>query len=256
MTSRTLLPVWDVYKQGLNLDVKEPLENFDWMGEDSDKNEYLGAKAALDSTPGSREYLKDYPEARRGISSFHDSFGFKLLCKFGSHHSGASVVCLARMYQRLLNDWDGFVLAQKTRMARAAYLAKQLEMSDLWRYSNTRTMLSADKVNPILLNEYREKYKVSYDDSTMIQMLDALIDEKAADRLEEQNKVAREVLEGRIQVLDHHYEHPSRWNDSPSGSALFGSPRNITEEMFVEMEKKYPNYRAHIAAVIKASSKN
>jgi hypothetical protein len=251
MTARTLLPVWNVYKQGLNLDAKEPLENFDWMDSSSDKIDYLAAKAAIDATPGSREYLKDYPEPRRGIASFHDSFGYSLLSKFGTHHSGASVVCLARMYQLLLNDWDGFVLAQKTRVARDVYLAKQLEMSDLWRYSNTRTMLSADKITHTLLNEYREKYKVSYDDATMIQMLDALIDEKTTDRLEEQKNVAREVLEGRISVLEHHYEHPSRWNDSPSGSALFGSPRSITEEMFVEMEKKYPNYRAHITAVIK-----
>jgi hypothetical protein len=251
MSTRTLLPVWNVYKQGLNLDVKEPLENFDWMGEDSDKNEYLAAKAALDSTPGSREYLKDYPPPKRGTSSFADSFGGSLLSKFGSHHSGASVVCLARMYQLLLNDWDGFVLGQKTRAARDNYLEKQLEMSDLWRYSNTRMMLSTVRVNPMLLNEYREKYKISYDDDTMIQMLDALINEKDIDRLEEQNTVSREIFEGRIQVLEHHYEYPARWNDSPSGSVLFGSPRNITEEMFVQMEKKYPNYRAHIAALIK-----
>ena len=105
----------------------------------------------------------------------------------------------------------------------------------------------------MLLNEYREKYKVSYDDETMIQMLDALIDEKDVDRQEEQNTVSREIFEGRIQVLEHHYEYPSRWNDSPSGSVLFGSPRNITEEMIVQMEKKYPNYRAHIAALIKGN---
>lgn len=90
----------------------------------------------------------------------------------------------------------------------------------------------------------------------MIQMLDALLEEKAADRLEEGQRVAREIFDGRISLLEHHYEYPFRWNDEPSGSALFGSPRNITEEMFIEMEKKYPNYRAHIAAIINASNKN
>ena len=65
--------------------------------------------------------------------------------------------------------------------------------------------------------------------------------------------MAKDIFDGRIEVLEHHYEYPSRWNDSRSGSALFGSPRSITEEMFVEMEKKYPNYRAHIAAVIKGN---
>ena len=253
MSTRTLLPVWNVYKQGLNLDAKEPLENFDWMGDRSDKYDYITAKEALDAIPGSREYLKYYPPSKRGTFSFSDTFGGNLLSKFGSHLSGASVVWIARMYQLILNDWDGFVLAQKTRVARDAYLEKQLVMSDLWRYSNTRAMLSADKMSPSLLDEYREKYNISYDNTTMIQMLDALLEEKATDRLEEQQRVAREVFDGRISVLEHHYENPSRWNDGPSGSALFGSPRSITEEMFVEMEKKYPNYRAHIAAVIKGN---
>lgn len=253
MSTRTLLPVWNVYKQGLNLEAKEPLENFDWMGTKSDKNNYMLAKEALDAIPGSREYLKDYPQPKKGTYSFHDPFGNMLLAQFGSHHSGASVVWMARMYQNLLNDWDGFVLAQKTRLARDAYLEKQLAMPDLWRYSNTRAMLPADKLNPSLLNEYREQYKVSYDDATIIQMLDALLEEKAADRLEEEKRMAKDIFDGRIEVLEHHYEYPSRWNDSRSGSALFGSPRSITEEMFIEMEKKYPNYRAHIAAVIKGN---
>jgi len=251
MTTRTLLPVWNIYKQELDLEAKEPVESFDWMGETSEKNNYISAKAAIDSTPGAREYIRDYPMPVRGTYSFGDPFGRSLLCKFGDHHSGVSMVFLARMYQHLLKDWDGFVLAQKTRVARDAYLAKQLEMSDLWRYSNTRTALSSDRIHPSLLNDYREKYKISYDDATMIEMFDALINEKATERLEEHKHAAREIFEQRISVLEHHYEYPSRWNDGPSGSALFGSPKNITEDMFIEMEKKYPNYRAHIAAVMK-----
>lgn len=251
MSNRTLLPPWSEYKMSLNIDAKEPFETFDWMDNQSDASDLKIVKDVLDATPGAREYLRDYPEPVRNKSSFSDPFGLKLLSTFDIHKTGVSVILLARMYQNAMNNWEEFVLAQKTSYAKIDYEKSQLAMEDLWKYGNTRTMVSPHQVNPTLLNEYRIKYNIKYDNDTMIRIFDKILKEQAAERLEKQRERDNDIFKEQIHVLEQHYEHPSRWKDSPYGSLLLGSPKNITPDMFLEMENKYPNYRAHIARVIK-----
>lgn len=236
---RTLLPVFSKYSTNLNLDAKEPVEDFSFLDE---RYDYETFRAGLDGIPGSREYLK----TKSG--SFFDPMGKQIMCAAGRHHSGASSAGLAWSYKHLLNDWDGWVKAVKLRQAKDVYTKAQLERPSTWGIMNAATY---DK-RMEAVQKLRAQFSLTYSDEEIVQMVTELVDE-----LNETSRVnilrdEKERFQTKLEILDHHYQYPHRWDDHGAGklrSSLFGSIYEITEEMFVAMEKKHPLYRSHISNI-------
>ena len=243
--TRTLLPVFSKYSLGLNLDAKEPVENFSFLN-DSERYDYETFRTALDSIPGSREYLKVY-EVPEGGHSFFDSMGTKIMCAAGGHHSGASASELGWCYKQLLNDWDGWVKEVKLRQAKDIYKNTQLERPSTWKFANSVT----EEGRKMGIQYLRDEFSLPYSDEEIALMLHELISEFNEDRRLAIIQEEEDLFNDRIKILEHHYKYPERWNDSSElSSSLFGSIHGITEPMFVAMEKKHPFYRAHIRDIL------
>jgi hypothetical protein len=226
---RTLLPVFKAPPA-----TKEPLEDFSWIKHD--KEDYELAKLALDTTPGSRDYLKNYT-FNKYVSSmpFSDPVGFSLLSNFGDHHSGSSVTILAWSYKAALNNWDSFVYKTKEAYALNDYNRTQLTEADLLTYRTPDALRAA--------------FNLTYNNVEITQMVDDLKDEIQKNKEAKKIREKKEYLDARIDILIHHYEHPNRWFDSVNGSSLFGSPENITHEMLEHMTQLYPDYLSHVIKV-------
>ena len=246
MTTRTLLFPWSEYKHEYNIYKKESPETFDWISDSGIRYDYETAKAALDTMPGSREYLRSYTCDKSG-EYFNDPIGLPLLGNFGSHHSGASVTLLAWNYKHLLNNWDTFVLNTKTDLARRIYDQTQITEDELCRYKDIPRDASSQIFS--YLEDLQKHYTIPYGIVTIKEILDALIEERSKERLERIAKEKEDLFKGRIGVLKHHYMFPMRWKDYSGGSSLFGSPFSVTEEMIRAMEAIYPDYRQHIIRI-------
>ena len=124
----TLLPRWSVYSAGLPLDIKEPVETFDWMPE-MEKRWYVDVKQALDAVPSAREWL-----VTEKIGRYQDAIFITIFnrMKLKDLHSGGSVICLFRSYANSLKNWDFWVKATKTRFARESYDRKQLPFHEVF----------------------------------------------------------------------------------------------------------------------------
>jgi hypothetical protein len=237
---RTLLPVFAKYCVALNLDAKEPMENFSFMGE---PNEYETFRECLDNIPGSRHYLKTYKLSDN--RPFRDDMGYAILCGAGSHHSGASSTSLALQYKFLLNDWDSWVKAMKVSAAKDAYKEAQLELKDTWSFTRAETFDMTTKA----IQTLRTNFSLNLSDQEITERMLELIAEFHENSRLNQLAYDQKHFEGRLALLEHHYKYPARWDDNGVGSlvsSLFGSIHSITEEMIVEMEKRIPYYRSHI----------
>jgi hypothetical protein len=255
---RTLLPIWEVYKTTCPINVKELPENFDWIANEEIRTDFIKARDALDRIPGSRIFLKNYTYSE-GSMPFFDRISSDIIASFGDHHSGSSAISLGWTYKFLLNNWDAFVENSKEGYARKDYDAIQILENDTWPYFNAKTRYSLlsnpyepDSQNSLKgevdyeIEQLRQKFSIPYDNDKMSAMLDELIDEISRERAIKSQKKIEDKFKAEIRILKHHYKFPDRWNDTPSGSSLFGSPRDITYEMICEMEKEYPDYREHI----------
>lgn len=249
--SRTLLPPWSIYAENVGVYAKEKPETFEWIP--YDRRDYEAARDALDSTPGAREWLKNYEKPADGFS-FSDPFGHALLCKFGDWHSGASVTMIAHQYKHLLNDWDGFVLAVKTNHARKNYDKKQMtiaEITDFIRTCETYEEEAHDAVFTRLCTTYT--IDQSQGRTAIIGALHTILahqqaEAETAEYLREQRRFNED-----IDTLEFIYAHPQRWNDHGREllrCSLFGPITWITDEMFAEMEARHPGYTAHIDSII------
>ena len=235
--ARTLLPTWAIYRQTLALDAKEPKETFAWIPDASDRELYEEAKKGLDMIPDSRAWITTITGNPYENPELFQGMGYTILSSLGSRHSGSSATHLMWRYQYLLKNWDAFVQEMKTQYAHDAYRRRQLTHDDV------------DCMRTMPLAEFRARYAITCDDAVMHAMIKELAYERAQDRIQRQAEHDRQHFEGRIGVLKHHYDYPSRWKDSKAGSALFGLPSQITEKMFEAMEVTHPDYRAHIAKV-------
>jgi len=221
------IPPWKVFKQSLGLDVKEPAETFDWLTDPDTRKDYNAFRDGLNTIPGSREWLKDYT-CPDGESPFVNPMGHRIMPVVGSWHSGSSCVQMGWRYKNLLNDWDAFVLRNKTAVGKALYKSKQMPMGEVL----TRHLKDpSDK------------------------MLAEIYEEYCADNLAKIEADEKERFEDCIVALEHHLKFPSRWFDNATGSSLIGNPRYITEETFKVMEVAHPGYRAHIQRVINLQDK-
>lgn len=245
MSTRTLLPIWKIYKKTIPL-TPEPFENFEFINNKSDRADYIIAREALYKIPGSHEYLKNYTFDENTKFHFADPTGSHILANLGPHHSGATATRLALNYSYLLNHWDNFVQDLKTAQLKAVYDATQLSENALHQYGSTYNQpLKAYEIAEAI----KYKYGLVYTVDTVIIMLDALIQEYKDDYNAKVSASLKELFDMKVGILKHHYEYPQRWNDSMHGSSLFGSPMLITEEMICAVEQKYPDYRAHIKII-------
>ena len=228
---RQLLPPFSVYSASAS--VKESKEDFSWH---EHRAAFENVRQALDMVKGSREWLKDF------TGSFYDEEAAELISHMDiSYHSGASLCTLMRMYQFVLRDWDGWVLAQKTRTLRNQYKAKQVswdEVKQLVRFGKE-------------LATFKAKYNVEMEDNDLLSQL-CLVDKEYKIAYDADcQRYEDERNKERLDVLEHHYQHPARWFDSANGSALAGHPSNIEAKHLAEMEKRYPGYQEHLMVIIK-----
>lgn len=266
-TKRVLLPVFDKYVKAFNVDKKEAPEDFSFLSTESTRVDYEMFRKALDKIPGSREYLKNYvcPENER---TFCDSIGNQLMMNAGDHHSGSSVRGLAWTYKQILNDWDGWVLNTKMFLAKKMYAAKQLTREDTWGYDhavckkNSLSKIYKDDANMLqeldnaisnAVQLLREKFYLIQTDEEICELMDSLIDEFTMNSRNDVIEREMNEFDAKIELLEHHYKYPTRWDDYGSGmlkSALFGSIYGITESMYAEMERRHPGYRKTIQALM------
>ena len=244
---RTLLPTWNEYKHQDSY-LTEPLESFYWMTDDDERYNYEMARKGLNTIPGSREWLKNYI-ATEGTPSFYEGMGSDIMSSFGPHHSGASCTGLGWMYKHALNNWDTFVQDVKRRQERRIYDNTQLTRNDIAQYKDNR---DNEFTMNVAMNALRKRFNITPDDTMMKKMLEALIAEHRLEDIEEDRRLNKEYYESQISILKHHYKFPHRWNDTPQGSSLFGSLKDIRPNMMAAMEEIHPGYTEHIEA-IKAS---
>ena len=253
--SRTLLPLFNVFKTLVDIYKKEEPETFEWLPTDI-RRDYDLAKNALDNIPGSREWLKAHTYEEDDGLPFCTPMGEQIMTAFGPHHSGSTATRLGWNYKALLNDWDSFVVKSKESLAREEYDKQQLTSTDIQsflrlNYKGTPiSSLLVDTRDNLVKKEVerlRAFFNIHHDYETTYTMLVELGEEKSKDAVAQEEQARRKHFETRISILKHHYMHPSRWNDTDYGSSLFGSINNITEEMIIEMEQFHPNYRSHLA---------
>lgn len=263
-SSQIYIGGWARFRHECAVTKKEPVEDFSWMARQestfnglswtiSNPSEYEDCREALNRVEGAREYLKTYVAKEEGEGfNFTDSIGEQI--KLGNHHSGASYFAMLWTYKNLLNDWDGWVLAQKEWRAFQEYKKVQVEphiITGLYhscrqcidgknRGSDLEKDLLAGAAAHGLNGRIHEIYPI----------LSHLFTEhmaRLALEAQEEKKRAHQDLIGGLQFK---YMHPVRWFDTPWGSTISPTtPHYITEEAFVEMEAKYPGYRAHIQRV-------
>jgi hypothetical protein len=173
--SRTLLPVFRVWKSSAGIESIELPETFHWIPANA-RRDYELARMALDTIPGSREYLKSYSSPDK--VPFMDAMGTKLLNEFGDHHSGSSAIGLAYSYKMALNDWDGFVLNTKRRYARAEYIKTQLTSDDIYTYKNIINSGVTEMAIDSEIMNLKKEFSIQHDIAIVRSMLNDLIKEK------------------------------------------------------------------------------
>jgi len=261
MLKRTLLPVWNIYRESIPIYIKEELENFDWMNED-ERKEYTYVKEVLDEIPDSRTFVKNEDK---------ESVMFILIIEaLNQGNNKKSSIDLLTNYKYLLNNWDSFVYRTKETNARADYDNIQLTNSDLSDYMNAvirknllttpwlnteqKKMLNKDIIDKLVA--IKEKFDLPHRIRTVYTMVDALVQEKSKEKMLNNTKTKNTEFNNRIKILEYHYKYPSRWNNAHGCSSLFGHPEQITDEMINYMEQKYPDYRSHIEKIIVMTNRN
>jgi hypothetical protein len=258
-TNRVLLPIYERYVNVFGVEKKETPEDFSFMHNDS--QEYEMFRKALDEIPGSRDYLKNYVYKE---NSFSDPIGSQLMTKAGEHHSGSSVRALAWTYKQILNDWDGWVLTKKIYYSKKLYEKRQLSREDTWEYDravckknshssvyrgHSKNLQELDDAIQVAIENLRTKFSLIYTNAEICQLMDDLINEFEINSRKEMYERDKREFDDKIELLEHHYEHPTRWEDYGKGmlkSSLFGSIYGITEPMYAVMETRHPGYRQHI----------
>ena len=235
---------------------KELLEDFSWMGQAA--AEYEDCREALNRVEGAKEYLKNYVAVEEGTGfNFDDPIGNQI--KLGDHHSGASYYSMLWVYKRLLNDWDGWVLAQKERVAYEEYQKVQVRPDIITHLYYTCTeFLNGNTGGAALESELLAKAAtVGLEGSIqdVYNVVAPLFAEHVA-RMELQSlQRKRRAHVDLIGGLKWKYKHPSRWFDTPWGSTIAPTtPQYITPDAFAEMEQLYPGYKEHIQHVERALS--
>ena len=237
MTTRTLLPTWKNYRVMFPF-TKEPFESFEFIKNESLRKNYILLKNALDSIPGSREYLRNHTT---NVNQFFNDFGPKILSHLELYTTRDSLIGLIRKYKYLLNMWDNFVEDIKSNDLRNEYILKQIHPTHINKYAYVGN-------NPLNAIKEAEKIKNIYnltgDISMIIKGLNDLVEEQHEEYKIQVSEELCKQFEKHLLILGDHYKNPTLWKNS-----TFGSPNMVTEEMIVALEAIYPDYRAHIKAI-------
>ena len=254
--SRTILPPWSVFRKTLGVEQAEPAETFDWMLDESFKNDLQLAKKGIDGIEGARAFLKDYRHPLEDGEM--DPKRFHIGVAFGPHHSGASVSMLMNTYTYLLNNWDEFVLKTKDREQRKAsnYENRQIHYSDqdefLEALKEAKDSDSKEKVVKFadICFNFRQRFGVTYDNDTLAQMISLIKKEESAEGLRQIAEVKERKIAQEVEMLTFLYRCPIRWFSYEGGILPFSV--TVTAEHILRMEKLYPDYAEHYDQVKRA----
>lgn len=250
MQQHVYLDGWAAFQEEHDTGVREAPETFDWIWLDKRmRKSYEAFRGALDQVAGARDWLRAIPVANLNGPIFE-----ALSEEMPSDHSLTSWLSICRGYHAALHDWDKWVLDVKTKEARIMYRRKQISLVKLRHLMQDA---GGTPVKPLeeLLAEYMfisegNEFEPS-SHAELISRLEPLAKELAEMRAQQEQLDAKILFDSWIERLEFHLENPIRWFDSPRGSNLIGLAQEvIREEHFVEMERRWPGYRAHIDRVI------
>lgn len=236
---------WTVYSQAMGLHKKEVPEDFSWMSE-SDNLFYSDVRAALDATPGSREFLLSLKpdESHSGFiaSAIQD--------KMSPLHSGSSSSAIVSCYRTALHDWDSWVLATKRNTLMRKYKAEQIEFNSLIAFYNTLKfkVSSEEKYQEALqtlsitFTDGEKPVSVSWENGEATAIVETILAEQRAQKAEEDEQWRKRRFQERIQYLEFNFKAPCRWFWSGEQHPRY----SITREEMAEMEKRHPGYTLHI----------
>jgi hypothetical protein len=230
---------------------KEEPETFDWMSEEN-AFFYKDARAALDATPGSREFLRSLKPEDSSRGPIVDA----VMDKMSSSHSGASISCLIGCYRAALKDWDGWVLATKKDRLLRQYREKQIDFISLNNFychlvyvgtpvSNDEGLKAAMEKARVVFSDGEKPVEVAWDDGAALRMVTTLLDELRVMREEEEAKWKAKQLKEEVEYLEWNLKHPSRWFWSEGRHPRY----SIRPDEMAEMERLHPGYRRHIDLV-------
>jgi len=247
-SKKILIGGWTAYSHAMSLDKKEEPEDFTWMS-DGDKFFYTDMRAALDATPGSREFLRSLqPE-----DSHRGPISDAIQDKMSPLHSGASSSALVGSYRAALRDWDAWVFSTKRSTIMRKYKAEQVDFYSLIAFFNVLkfSVSSEEKyqealqTRSITFSDGEKPVAVSWENGDALGIVATILAEQREDKaLEEAKQKKRDFLD-RIKYLEFNLKAPCRWFWSGESHPQY----SITPEEMAEMEKRHPGYRAHIDLV-------
>ena len=249
--STILIGGWKTFSEARGLTKKEEPETFGWMSEEN-VFFYNDARAALDATPGAREFLRSL----KPDDSCRDPIIDAVLDKMTSSHSGASISSLIGCYRAALKDWDGWVLASKMDRLLREYKLKQIDFISLICFRNQLIYIEtpvADEAGfkaamekaKVVFSDGEKPVEVTWDDGAALRMVTTLLDELRVMREEEEAKWKAKQLKEEVEYLEWNLKHPSRWFWSENRHPRY----SIRPDEMAEMERLHPGYRRHMDLV-------
>ena len=245
--STILLGGWAAFSEARGLSKKEEPETFGWMSEEN-VFFYNDARAALDATPGSREFLRSLKPEDPSRGPIVDAVQDKM----SPMHSGASMSCLIACYRAALRDWDAWVSASKKDRLLREYRQKQIDFISLIIFHNQLVHIGTPVSNDEGLKVAMEKARVSFSDGEKpvevtwgegaLDIVVTLLDELRLRREEEEAKSAARRLKEEVEYLEWNYKNPSRWFWTKDRHPRY----SIRDDEMAEMERLHPGYRRHI----------
>ena len=251
--STILLGGWAAFSEAHGLTKKEEPETFGWMSEEN-VFFYNDARAALDATPGSREFFRSLKPEESSRGPISDAVQEKM----SPMHSGASMSCLIACYRAALRDWDGWVFSCKKDRLLCEYKQKQIDFMSLISFHNQLVYINPPVADDEGLKKAMEKARVvfsdgenpvevAWDGGAALRIVTTLLDELRGIREEEQAKWKAKELKEQVQSLEWNLKHPSRWFWSQDKHPRY----SIRPYEMDEMERLHPGYRSHIDLVCK-----
>ena len=250
-TTTILLGGWTAFSEARGLTTKEEPETFGWMSED-DAFWYQDMRAALDATPGARDFLRSLKPDESHRSSIIDA----LEGKMSPLHSGASSSSLIGGYRGALRDWNRWVSDFKRDTLMRDYKKKQIDFISLITFYNglvhTKPVVTDEagfkgvmEKMGLIFSDGEKPVNVTWDEGKALQTINDLLDEMRSMKVEDDAKWRVKRLKQRIEYLEWNLKHPSRWFWAGESHPSY----SITAEEITEMERLHPGYRSHIALV-------
>ncbi len=246
--STILLGGWAAFSEARGLFKKEEPETFGWMSEEN-VFFYNDARAALDATPGSREFLRSLKPEDPSRGAISDAVQEKM----SPMHSGASMSCLIGCYRAALRDWDAWVSASKKDRLLREYRQKQIDFISLICFRNhlvyadnpvsdDEGLKAAMEKARVTFSDGEKPVEVAWDGGAALSIVTTLLDELRGIREEEDAKWKAKRLRERVEYLEWNFKHPCRWFWPGEQHPRY----SIKPDEMAEMERLHPGCRRHI----------